>query len=109
MMATTAQAPVETAKVTGRREIRYQIHDEVLADAERLAAGGYQQLGNWPLGQMCEHLTAAMNMALDGSKVNAPWPMRVIARLIFKPKVLRGKMTPGFKLPPKFAAVLVPD
>jgi hypothetical protein len=110
MMATaTAPTHVDTAHVSGRRDVRYRNHDEVLADVERLAAGGYRQLGNWSLGQIAKHMSLAMNTALDGAKVHAAWPVRMLARLLFKNKAVEGPMKPGFKLPPKFAPSLVPD
>jgi len=110
-MATTtaATSKVDTAHVSGRRQVQYRDHDEVLADAERLAASGYQHLGNWSLGQIARHLATAMKMALDGAPVTAPWPVRFVARLMYKNKVLRGPMKPGFQLPPKFASALIPD
>jgi hypothetical protein len=109
MAATATQAPVDTSKASGRREVRYRNHDEVLADAERLAATGYRQLGNWSLGQVAKHLSAAMNTALDGWKVLPAWPIRRLARFLYKDKVVRGPMQPGFKLPAKFASALIPD
>jgi hypothetical protein len=109
MAATAVQAPVDTSKTSGRREIRYRNHDEVLADAERLAATGYRQLGNWSLGQVAQHLAKAMTTALDGWKELPAWPIRVLARLLFKDKAVRGPMQPGFKLPPKVAPFLLPD
>lgn len=107
--ASSASAKVDTAHVAGRRQVRYRNHDEVLADVERLAAGGYRQLGNWSLGQIARHLAAAMNSALDGPAVKAAWPVRMLASLLFKNKVIQGPMKPGFQLPPKFAPSLVPD
>ena len=109
MATITPSTQVDTAHVSGRRKIRFNDHDEVLADVERLAAGGYRQLGNWSLGQIATHLAAAMNIALDGAAVRAALPMRLVARLIFKNKVIRGPMKPGFKLPAKFASSLIPD
>jgi len=108
---TTATAPnsVDTAHVSGRRKIRYSSHDEVLADVERLSASGYRQLGNWSLGQIAKHIAAAMNTALDGFPGRVAWPVRTMARLLYKNKVVNGPMRPGFKLPPKFAKALIPD
>jgi hypothetical protein len=108
-MATTTAPHVDTAHVSGRRQVRYANHDELLADVERLYAAGYKQLGNWSLGQMCRHLTVAMNMALDGAKVKPALPIRLVARFVFKNKAIAGPMKPGFKLPPKFAGSLIPD
>jgi hypothetical protein len=109
MATTLAPAQVDTAHVSGRRKIQFRDHDEVLAEVERLASGGYRQLGNWSLGQIAAHLAAAMSTALDGASVRASWPMRMIAQWIIKNKVIRGPMRPGFKLPAKFAASLIPD
>lgn len=109
MATTTATNSVDTAHVHGRRKVRYQSHDEVLAECERFAADGYRQLGNWSLGQVAKHLSAAMTTALDGFPGRVAWPMRIAAQILFKKKVLSGPMRPGFKLPPKFAKALIPD
>ncbi len=109
MAATTAAVPVDTGKVGGRRTVSYKNHDEVLADVERLAAGGYRQLGNWSLGQIAGHLALAMTMALDGSKSQMAWPIRFLARAFAKNQLVRGPMKPGFKVPSKFSTALIPD
>ncbi len=109
MATTTVSVPVDTAHVSGRRKIQYHSHDEVLAECEQFAASGYRQLGNWSLGQVAKHLANAMNTALDGFPGRVAWPLRLAAQFLFKKKVLRGPMRPGFKLPPKFAAALIPD
>jgi hypothetical protein len=106
-MTTASAAPVETAKVTGRRKIRYANLDEMLADAERLQAGGYRRLGNWSLGQIAKHLADGMKVALDGSPVKAPVLIRFVASRFLKKRALR-QLKPGFKLPKKFAARLEP-
>ena len=108
-MATHVEtAPVDTGQVTGRRELRFSNLDDITADVQRLSTGGYRQLGNWPLGQMCQHLANAFGMALDGNVPSAPWPVRALARWLYKEKTLR-RMKPGFKLPPKVAAVVIPS
>ena len=109
MTSSSKQAKVDTAHVTGRRQVLYRNHDEVLADVGHLAARGYRQLGNWSLGQIARHLAMAMKTALDGAEAKAPWPMRIVAQLFIKNKVVRGPMKPGFQLPKKFAPSLVPD
>jgi hypothetical protein len=108
MSIQTQSAPVDTKAVTGRRELHYRDVDEVLADAERLHAGGYERLGNWSLGRMAKHLEGAMNLGLDGAKFRPPLVVRVVARTFFKKKALR-KMAPGFRLSPGIARHLVPD
>lgn len=41
---------INTARVTGRRQLRFESLDAVLADAEYLASVPTRQLGNWSLG-----------------------------------------------------------
>jgi hypothetical protein len=107
MPTTTDVARVDTRQITGRRKVRYAHLEELLADAERLQAGGYTRLGNWSLGQIAKHVAAGMNVALDGSPVKAPFLLRFVASRFFKKGALK-QMKPGFKLPKKFAARLVP-
>src|SRR5258708_31513916 len=102
-----ANAPVNTSKVQGRRELHFTNLDEMLADAELLAAAArVEQLGNWTLGQALGHLANAMDMAVDGAKIRPPWPIRLMGRM-FKKRVLK-KMGPGYSLPPNVAKDLVP-
>jgi hypothetical protein len=109
-MATTLAAnSVDTAHVSGRRTVQYHSHEEVLADLERIAARGYQQLGNWSLGQIAKHQSVAMTTAVDGFPGRVAWPIRAFAQLFIKRKVLNEPMRAGVKLPAKFAKVLVPD
>ena len=91
--------PVDTKTVQGRRELAFQSLDEVVADAERLAASpNTKMLGNWPLSQLLTHLATMINGSIDGSSAKAPWFIRLIGPF-FKGRVLKNKMSPGFKLP----------
>ena len=49
-----------------------------------------------------------MKMSLDGADFRPPLMMRLFAPLI-KKRLLRGPMTPGFKLPAAAAKELVPE
>ena len=100
-------ADVDTTQVTGRRTVHYANVDDIVADAERLASGGYKALGNWSLGKITQHVGRALLQALDGPSMKVAAPMRLMARLLYKKKALR-EMKPGFKLPPQ-AAALVPN
>jgi hypothetical protein len=52
---------VETKKVTGRRDISYSSYDELLADAQSVAASdNVKMVGNWSLAQIFQHLAAAL-------------------------------------------------
>src|SRR5579871_5129950 len=98
---------VKTTKVVNRRQVRYGSLQGILRDAEQLSKREVHTLGNRSFGQILRHLAIAMNMAIDGSSLRAPWYMRMMARL-FKRKILSAPMTPGFNLPADAEALLWP-
>ena len=89
---------IKTAKVTGRRVLKFQAVDEILADAERLATGEIRCLGSWSAGQILKHLAITINNSVDGVDMQVPWFVRVMARL-FKNHFLTAPMKPGFQMP----------
>jgi hypothetical protein len=99
--------PVDTAKINDRRKVEYKSLQDVLADAERVSQGPVNTLGNWSAGQIFKHLATSMNESIDGSEVKVAWYMRLLARAL-KTQILRGPMTPGFKLPKQAEQRLVP-
>jgi hypothetical protein len=108
MSTVTNAAPVNTVKVTGRRELHFSKLADIQAEAERLATVPVRQLGNWSLGQTFSHLARTMKMSLDGGNFRALWFIRLLAPL-FKKKFLRDPMRPGFKLKSAAAEQLVPE
>ncbi len=90
---------VSTKEVTGRRELHFDSYDQVLDDVHRLAEGGYRQLGNWSLGEICQHLAKSIDMAIDGSDAQFPWLLRKIAPLM-KNRFLSRPIPSGYKIPP---------
>ena len=54
-----------------RRTLTYASLDEIPADVDRLLAG-HTTVGNWTLGQICNHLSGAVIASVDGS----PFPVR---------------------------------
>lgn len=103
---------VDTAKVYGRRSLRFNHLDDILAEAERLAALPTRQLSNWSLGQICQHLAGAMNLSIDGVPSDAPFraplAMRILSRFL-KRRFLNKGMPPGFILPEGAPKALRPD
>ena len=89
---------VDTKQVEGRRELQFQSLDDVLADLDQLTSGQVKTLGNWSLAQICLHLAAGLNSALDGSSFKPPLIFRLIGPFM-KKKFLTGKMPTGFKIP----------
>jgi hypothetical protein len=104
--AATAK-PINTAKVTGRRELHFNKLADIQADAENLASHPCKQLGNWTLGFTLYHLAGGMKLAVDGAKFKVPLYIRVFALLI-KKRVLNQPMKPGFQLPKNAAEELIP-
>ena len=98
---------INTKQVTGRRELHFESLDDVLADAERLAAGEARMLGNWSLGQILSHLAVAMNSAIDGVDFKVPFFIRLIAPLM-KKRFVRGPIKPGFQMPESMRPIFMP-
>jgi Protein of unknown function (DUF1569) len=98
---------VNTAKVQGRRQLKFASYDELLADVERLTAGSVTALGNWSPGQIFRHLARAYNSSIDGFTMTFPLPLRLIAK-VFRKKLLSMSMPAGFKLPASGQKALVP-
>jgi hypothetical protein len=96
--------PVNTAKVVGRRELRFTTFSEVIADAERLAAaesaGTLKRLGNWTLGQAFNHIATWINFPFEGYPLQLTPPLwvKVMGRLM-KKRLLAGGLRPGFRIP----------
>lgn len=99
---------VETKSVTDRRKLHYNSLEEFLADAEQLAAGDVQMLGNWSLDQIFGHLAFSMNSSIDGFSFSLPRPIQPIIKLFFKKTFIEGPIKPGFKVPAKSAAAAIP-
>ena len=98
--------PLNTKKVMGRRFVRYESFDELLADAERLATIPTRTLGNWSVGQIYKHLAKASDVMIDGAPMAAPVPIQWILSLFLKKRMLASTLSPGFRLPKKAAALL---
>jgi hypothetical protein len=99
--------PVNTAKVEGRRELKFASLEEVLTDADRLSSGPVKALGNWSTGQVFRHLAIAFNGSIDGFTMTFPWYLRLIAK-VFRNKLMAGPMPAGFNLPADGAKALMP-
>lgn len=100
---------IDTRKVSGRRQLRFESCADILAEAERLAAAPeLRSLGNWTLGQTFFHLEAAMRMSIDGTKARVPWFIRLIGKLA-KKRVLTKPMSPGFNLPAEASRELIAE
>ena len=100
---------INTKTVSGRRDVHYDSLDELLVDAERLAAGEVTLVGNWSLRKIFGHLASTINYSLDGFPIKANWFVRFIARTFFKKRFLTKPLPSGFQIPPKNRADFIPD
>ena len=94
--------PINTKKVQGRRTVRYETLDELLADAQRFSGSEVRTLGNWSQGQIYEHLARAMDSSIDGAGFSLPAPVRWIMSLLMKRKFLEKELPAGFKSTAQF-------
>jgi hypothetical protein len=95
-------APVDTGKVAGRRTLRFESIDQMMAQVDRLVeaerAGRLKRLGNWTLGQMLGHLAGWAEYSYTGSPLTPPLFIKWILRLQ-KRKFFKGPMWAGVKIP----------
>ena len=54
-----------------RRNLSFSRLDEVMPDVDRLLAG-HRTVGNWSLGQICNHLAKGIQGSIDGFDVTHP-------------------------------------
>ncbi|MFL5245711.1 MAG: DUF1569 domain-containing protein [Gemmataceae bacterium] len=99
---------VDTRKVADRRELHFNTVEDILADLDDISRKKVRALGNWTPGQVYRHLATTMNSSIDGFGFTAPWPFRMIGKLIMKKRLMNKPMSPGFKLPANAAKVLEP-
>lgn len=89
-----------------RRTLRFPDYDAVLAEAESLLAGGYDRVGQWSLGQVCQHLAIVLERSLDGFPSLLPWPVQKLARWLVLGRLLRREVlrrrypAPAYLQPP---------
>jgi len=88
---------VVTKKVKDRRAVHYESYDDLLADAERLAAGEVRTLGNWSYGQILNHVAKSFDSSIDGVGFMLPGPVRLAMKLLMKRRFLTKPIPPGFK------------
>lgn len=89
---------IDSTRVAGRRQLRFSSYEDLLADVHAMNAQPSRHLGNWSLGQICEHLAKAIEYAVDGAPFKAPWVLRAVGPLI-KKRIITRPMKPGFRLP----------
>src|SRR3954451_10429489 len=85
-----------------RRDLSFASLDRVMPEIDRLLEG-HTTVGNWSLGQICNHLGATLVGSLEGFGVQAPWLVRKTIGQVVRRRILRsGRMRAGVKLPERF-------
>ena len=85
----------------GRRQLNFKSEDEVIAEIDRLRAGGYAKRGNWTLAQMCFHLGVVPTQSLKPPASTTPTQAQQRIQDGFIKVILEtGKPPPGMQPPP---------
>ena len=99
---------IDTAQVRDRCERRFASLDEILVECHALAAQPTRQLGNWSLGQVCQHLGTSMELCTSADRLfSVPFYLRIVGPLLRRRVLARG-LPRGFQLPPEGARLLPP-
>jgi hypothetical protein len=81
-----------------RRTLSFSRLDEVMPEVERLLEG-HTTVGNWSLGQICNHLATVFRSSVDPPR-RAPWIVRRTIGPLIRRRVLKaGAMPTGIKVP----------
>ncbi len=91
-----------------RRHVHYTTLAELQADAEQLAAGEYETVGNWTFGQILQHLASGINSSIDGFNFKASWFLRAVVAPLIKNSVLTKPMKAGYQIPKSAGDYLPP-
>jgi hypothetical protein len=74
-----------------KRELDLRSADEVVAEIDRLLAGGYDRAGSWTLTQICDHLEKTMNGGMKGFGFRMPWILRATVGKYLMRRILRTR------------------
>ena len=88
-----------TTQVPMKRQLKFDCFEDMVSEARSLMESGYDQHGNWTLGQACGHLAEWMRYPLDGYP-KPPLPIRAIfwvTRYTVAPAMKRKILAEGFK------------
>lgn len=98
------------SNAAAHRDLDFRDLDEVLIEAERLAAGEVYTTGAHSFGQILEHLARTHDMTTGRLQVPPPPLYMRLMITLMKPMLIRDQpIKPGFKLPKKSENVFWPD
>ncbi|WP_406697701.1 DUF1569 domain-containing protein [Singulisphaera sp. Ch08] len=86
-----------------RRTLSFATLDRVMPDVDRLLEG-HETVGNWSLGQICNHLAGAIAGSVEGFPFHAPWIFRKTLGAVSRRRVFKtGRMATGIPLPARYS------
>jgi hypothetical protein len=98
----TTSTQVNTGKVMGRRNLRFNSPADMEVDVAGLVtaqrAGRLTPLGNWTLGQALNHLGSWVAFGFDGNPLRPPWFVKLIVGRMKNTYVHKG-MPAGVHIP----------
>jgi len=77
-----------------RRKPKFESYEDIIREIEELEKIGYSRLGNWSLGQICEHLGFYFKGSLEGFEFKAPWIIRILVGKPFRWWLMRREGYP---------------
>ena len=82
-----------------RRSLTFASLDRVMPDVDQLLAG-HTTVGQWSLGQICNHLMRTLTWTVEGYPKLAPWIVRKTVGPLLLKRILRtGRFPDGITLP----------
>lgn len=86
-----------------RRDLSFNTLDRVMPDVDQLLEG-HETLGNWSLGQICNHLATVVAGSVDGFPFHAPWIYRKTMGVLRRRKIFKdGRIATGIRHPIQFS------
>ena len=83
----------------GRRPLRFSRLSEVMPEVDRLLKG-HCVVGQWSLGQVCNHLSTAIIGSIEGTSFRFPWLLRkTCGPMLVRRIIASGRMPGGIKAP----------
>lgn len=84
-----------------RRRLNFSSLDQVIPEVERLLRG-HTTIGNWSLGQICNHLAQGIDNSIDGFPAAArpPWILqKTLGRFVLRRTLRTGVFMEGMRAP----------
>ena len=91
-----------------RRKLRFESLDDILREAEQMAARPHRTTGKWTYGQILRHLAKGCDACFDGfgDPTFVPWWARWFIAPLMKKRFLSETMRAGIKVPPNVTTLM---